>query len=159
MDTGLTIEVSGKKYPVELVTDQKAWDKARFRLHLGEGNDVEADSFRELADKVEDLRLVRFELPFTNRYGADGMVTGFHATNGHMLIRWASGKTEQVYGSSSLNDAMPQLGDEDKTELKRLIRAREDAQKAWDEFVEARKFESVREAADEARRLAGGVSA
>jgi len=159
MDTGLTITVSGKAFPVHLETHPKEWDKATFTLHLGEENDVSADSFRQLEQKVADLRLVRFELPFTNRIGQDGMVTGFHATNGNMLIRWASGKTEQTYSSSNINDAMPRLSDEDKAELRKLIADVRDAQKAWNDFVSARQFESVRDAADEARRLAGGLSA
>ena len=159
IDTGLTITVSGKAYPVMLEAHPKDFVKATFSLHLGEENDVEAPSFAELAAKVKDLRLVRFELPFTNRIGQDGMVTGFHASNGNMLVRWGSGKTEQVYARSSLNDAMPQLSDEEKDELRKLIDDVRSAQSAWNEFVRARQFESVHDAADEARRLAGGVSA
>jgi len=159
MDTGLTISVSGKDFPVHLETDQKAWVKAKFTLHLGEGNDVGADTFAELEAKVKDLRIVRFELPFTDRTGKDGTVTGFHATNGNMLIRWANGKTIQEYGGSGLNDAMPRLDEADKAALKQLIWNVREAQKVWNDFVEARKFESVRDAANEARRLAGGVSA
>jgi hypothetical protein len=159
MDTGLTITVSGKAFPVKLETHPKDWVKAKFTLHLGEGNDVDAASFAELEAKVKDLRLVRFELPFTMPNGRGGMVTGFHASNGNMLIRWDSGKTSQEYGSG-LADAMPRLSEDDLAELKQLVQARSDAYSALAEWVKAHRFpEGIGEAADEARRLAGGVDA
>lgn len=158
MDTGLTITVSGKAYPVTLSTDQHAWVKARFSLHLGDDNDVTADSFAELETKVKDLRLIRFELPFTTYNGRDGKITGYHATNNAFLVKWDDGGHSQER-QSYLASAMPKLSEAERIELNELSADVRKAQKAVDDFIAARKFKDITAAADEARRLAGGISA
>jgi hypothetical protein len=155
IDTGKKVSVLGKEYPVQL-TDGNDYTGMKFHVDLGDGNELEAASFHELASLAANFKDVRFDLPFTSQDGYDGSVTGFHAGNGRLLVRWANGKTEQRYG---IDGAMPQLQGEDRETFHRLLKTRNDAQQAVKEFVQAHEFpDGVKRAAIGARIKKGGLA-
>ena len=150
LDTGKTVSVLGKTYPVLLT------DGSKFRVDLGDGQDLEAATYSELVTMARDFKDVRFDLPFTTDTGRNGSVTGFHAGNGNLLIRWGDGTTEQRYG---VQDAMPQLSGTDLEIFARLLKAKHAAYLAVQQFVQTHKFpDGTKEAALKARAEKAGLS-
>lgn len=154
VDTGKTVKVLGKEYPVQL-RETTGLHALMFHVDLGDGQELEDASFLGLWEKARDFKDVRFDLPFTNRYGVNGSITGFHAGNDSLLIRWESGATGQ---ERRLDDAMPRLSEAEYAELRRLVQASNDAKAAWDAFVSERKFGNSREAANAARIEKAGLA-
>ena len=147
MKTELRITHGGKTYEVELNDENGS-----FRVWTGETH-ISAPSYADLERKIRKLK-TRFELPFTAVTAdgvMDGTVTGFHAINGNMLVKWADGSHEQMPGYSYDASSMPRLSDEDTAKAKQLVQARNEAVQALDTFIKARRFESLKKAALEAQ--------
>lgn len=158
IDTGTTIKVLGKPYPVYLRDEVPGrYEGMIFRMDLGNGQELDADSWKGLEAKARSFKDVRFDLPFTTRHGHEGSVTGFHAGNGSLLVRWASGATDQRR-KYQMEGSMPRLSPEDQAELKRLRDASTEAQKAWNEFVNERAWDDIEEAATQARVEKAGLA-
>ena len=150
IDTGKTVKVLGKEYPVMLDNN------AGFVVQLGEGNELRDATFSELWLKAGQYKDARFSLPFTTADNKNGTVTGFHASNGNLLIRWDNGRTEQTYG---FTDAMPRLSDADAAEFTRLFEAHRAAWRKVRQFVETHKFpDGIKAAAEIERQKAAGLA-
>jgi hypothetical protein len=160
LDTGKTVTVLGKKYPVMLDNDgnEHAYRGMYFVVDLGDGQELRDREFAKLDTRAREFKDVRFDLPFTTDTGKDGSVTGFHAGNGRMLVRWSDGKTSQEspYG---LNRAMPRLSGEDRANFEKLWQDRLAAYEAVERFVDEHKFpEGTEAAAIEARVRKAGLA-
>lgn len=145
--TDLTVSGGGKTY--EVLVDEDG----RFAFY--------SDSIYHRADTLEGLRKLarrlkaKFELPFT-RVNAEGVrngtVTGIHASNSNLLVRWDDGSTEQIYGYSSSSGDMPQLSHADFAAAVELLRARNEAVDRFDAFVRDHgTWKSLKQAALEAQ--------
>jgi len=157
--TGLTVSVLGRDYPVELAENSSDYiNRVKFRVDLGDGQELSDPSFYGLENKAREFKDVRFELPVTTRDGRDAVITGFHAGSGNALVLWKDTGKRTQEAWYRLDGAMPRLSDADRAELSRLTRAREDAEKARKEFTEARQFADAKAAATEARARAAGIS-
>lgn len=151
-NTELKIEANGQVFPVSLdETD------GQFSVNMGvlDGSSVivRASSFAELQRKASKIK-TRFALDFTQLSSdrvRNGTVTGIHASNGNLLIRWADGSTEQVPGWQGSGVVMPRLSDEEAAELARLVQARRDANHAVNAFMVPRKWDSLKEQAKKAQ--------
>jgi hypothetical protein len=152
-DTGRTIEVQGRPYPVRL-------DAAcQFRADLDGCGELIAASWADLEEKARAYQGQRFELRITAiAHGEirNGTITGFHARTKQMLLRWEGTQGSQ-HLPGELSGAMPRLGPEDAAELAALLEARQDTQRALDGFITARRFPSVKQAAEDAQRQAAGI--
>jgi hypothetical protein len=153
MDTGMKIMVAGTEYPVTLgVSDHK------FTVDLGGLGRLQAASFAELEKQARKVK-VPFELPFifvTQDGIRLGTVTGIHAGNGNVLIRWEDGTTEQQPRWSG-GKYMPRQPAGDEARLRELMEARNAAQHALEEFTEPRFWQSLGIAATAARDAAAAA--
>ena len=156
IDTGKTVSVLGKSYPVMLDNSGSDYRGMMFRVDLGNGQTFEDPTSGGVYAKARDFKDVRFDLPFTTPEGREGSITGFHAGTGNLLVRWSDGKREQCYG---VDDAMPQLSDEDRAALDKLLEARNAAYAAHRQFVQTHKFpDGIKEAAKAARLEKAGLA-
>jgi hypothetical protein len=153
LQTPLTVAMAGAEYRVLL--DQEG----TFSVVLGDQT-LTSSTFHDLQKQVvEARRQTRFSLPFSSlargarlRHGA---VTGFHARTGSLLVRWEDGTSAQMR-AHELGDAMPRLSADDDAELTKLLAVRVAAAKAVEDFTKARKFDSLKLAAErEMQRTAG----
>lgn len=151
-DTELTVEAAGRTYPVTIDED------GRFRAMLGDHGSITDESFAGLQRRARRIK-TKFSLDFTELDGndvRDGSVTGFHATNGNLLIKWANGQTEQRPGWSGNSTVFNRLSGEEAEQLRRLVDERNRAVQALNGFTMPRKLASLKQAAlDEQARVAG----
>lgn len=145
------IEVRGTKYEIEV-------DEAG-RWHTIVGSErVTAESRSELKDKLLELSAkaaVKVAIPFTlmtssggvrrDRSPARGVITGIHAGNGNMLVKWLSGwqAGTSTQWTPSYQDVIFE-GDvslEDAAEYARLREADQQAKQALALFINERKIE------------------
>jgi len=149
MQTELTVKVAGTEYPVYIRDTDGV-----FFATVGPSEQITADSYAELEKKARRIK-VKFELPFTQITDSGvrhGTVTGLHATSGNLLVRWDNGQTEQISGWSGQGaNTMPRLTDEEATTAVELVRARNASVKALAAFTDARKFVSLKRAAETER--------
>lgn len=87
-----------------------------------------------------------------------GHVTGCHATNGNLLVRWADGKTEQLSRHEYNTEWLRELTMTEATELRKAHDAKVAAAKACDEMIERLKVDP-RELVKDALTAAGVESA
>jgi hypothetical protein len=164
METDLHVEVNGQEYPVTINGE------GEFTVNLGmlEGSSqiIKASSYAELRKKARKVK-VPFELEFTEvtqDTTRNGTVTGIHAANGNLLIRWEPemiagqlkpGKTEQL-PSYQGGKYLPRLSEQDTEALRYLIRERNRAARELANFANPRAFASLSKAAREAQAAAAG---
>jgi hypothetical protein len=153
MQTELSIRHEGRDYEV-LVSGE-----GEFVVNLGvqDGSSVilKADSFAALQKKVKKIK-TPFELEFTELVPSgprNGTVTGIHAANGNLLVRWVNGTTEQVPGYHA-SQYMPRLSEEDYETLRYLTEERNRVARELENFVKPRAFRSLKQAATEAQARA-----
>ena len=149
----MQVTAAGKDYPVDVDEESGV-----FSIYMGgDHGHIRADSLAELTRKARKIK-AKFELPFsrvTQDRVEHGTVTGLHATNGNLLVKWASGKTEQIPAYSGYtNGSMPRLTDEETAEAERLLKARNEAVRALDAFVRPRQYGSLKDAAKAAQAKA-----
>jgi hypothetical protein len=136
--------------------DAPGYHRLIFYVDLGEQT-LEAETLSDLAGKARNFKDERFSLPFVTRDGRKGTVTGFHAANGNLLIRWATGKSYQAR-TYEFTKPMPELSDEDYQTLMKLLEAEREAQKALESFLDEHAFANgLKGAAEEARRKVAGI--
>ena len=146
METELIIEHAGRKLPVMLDPE------GTFHV-LVDGDRISAGSYEELQKTVRKIK-VKFELPFTqvSTTGVrNGTITGIHAVNGNLLVRWSNGETEQVYSYSSHGEMMPQLSSGELAQVTHLVAERARIVRELDAFTRSRKWASPKEAAKNAQ--------
>jgi hypothetical protein len=165
MQTDLQVEVNGQKYPVTIN------EEGEFIANLGvlEGSSqiIRAKSYAELK-KLTRKAKVSFELEFTEvtpNTTRNGTITGIHASNGNILVRWepetiagrrqAPAKTEQLPGWQG-GKFMPRLSEQDNEALRFLIAERNRAARELDNFTAPRAFKSLSQAARDAQAAAAG---
>lgn len=145
--TGLELHVKAisKSYPVWLDVSGSGHDPYRsgkFVIRLGEGNELRADSYSDLWHKAASYKAERFQVPFSQARPNgvnEGIVTGFHASNGSMLIAWGARGHGQMR-SYEAEGAMPRLTAEETAELGHLISVRNQAAAAVEAFIAAHPF-------------------
>jgi hypothetical protein len=129
IDTGRTVEVLGKSYPVFL-KDAPGYHRLIFYVDLGEQT-LEAETLSDLAGKARNFKDERFSLPFVKSYQA------------------------RTY---EFTKPMPELSDEDYQTLMKLLEAEREAQKALESFLDEHAFPGgLKGAAEEARRKVAGI--
>lgn len=156
MQTDLTVEVAGQSYPVSI--NEEGEFLANLGVEQGATQFVKAASYSELVKKARKIK-VPFALDFTEvtDYGPrNGTVTGIHATNRNLLVRWQhNGKSEQVsgyYGSTT----MPRLPAEEYQALEILISERNRTRDELAAFLKPRTYKSLSDAARKAQAEAAG---
>jgi hypothetical protein len=156
MQTDLKVSVAGEDYPVSIN------DEGEFIANLGvqDGSSqiVRAASYAELVKKARKIK-VPFELDFTevtDHGPRNGTVTGIHASNRNLLVRWQdNGKTTQIPGYQG-GTAMPRLSAPDYQELDRLVSERNRTRDELTRFIKPRAYKSLSEAARNAQSEAAG---
>jgi hypothetical protein len=156
MQTELTVSVAGENYPVSISGDGEF--VVNLGVEHGSSQIVRAASYNELVKKARKIK-VPFELEFTevrDNGARNGTVTGIHASNRNLLVRWQdNGKTEQIPGYQG-GTAMPRLPAEEYQELENLIRRRNRARDELAAFIKPRAYKSLSEAARNAQSTAAG---
>jgi hypothetical protein len=106
-----TIEVKGKKLEVGV------WDNGQFYTELG-NEQVHADSLehlKTLCAKKLARAAVKLNIPFLrfdNGQLKRGTITGLHASNRNVLVKWEDGTSSQEYSYQSTDYIKPELVDE-----------------------------------------------
>lgn len=156
MKTDLKVVAAGKEYPVEISDDDGTF-RANLGLVDGSSNIITAPSYEGLVKKAKLVK-TSFELPFTNITDdgvLHGTITGIHAGNGNLLVKWDGGKAEQVPSYSSYGRGyVSRLNTDETDEARRLVQARNQAVRALDAFIDARRIPSLKKAAMEAQAKA-----
>lgn len=132
------IEVKGKKFDVSV--DER---DGRFCANF-DGFEVRAYTLAglksALAKRVSNSN-VKTSIPFVrweNGKLRAGTITGIHASNRNLLVKWKEEKgTEQKYSGYANLYITPEVADL----YAALAKASEDAEKALDEFTEANSFD------------------
>lgn len=153
MRTAIQVQAAGQEYPVDV--DEET---GIFSIYMGgDHGHIRADSLAELTRKARKIK-AKFELPFSrvsNDRVDHGKVTGLHATNGNLLVKWDTGKSEQIPAYSGYTSgSMPRLTDEETAEVEALLKARNDAARALDAFLKPRQYDSLKKAAQQAQTAA-----
>jgi hypothetical protein len=109
---------------------------------------------------------IKVEVPFEQMFGGGevvkrGVVTGIHAGNNSLLIRWEDGRTEQ--SGSGMYDVLRPLSDEERAAWQQLARVRREAAAALGAFEHERHInlrigvrDAIEKATDEAMAAEGG---
>jgi hypothetical protein len=162
MKTDLQIEVNGKKHEVSI--DESGTFSINMGSLGGSSQIIRAPSYDELRKKARKIK-IPFELKFTEAMRnttRDGTVTGIHATNGNILVRWepemiagrpAPARTEQLPGYQS-GQFMPRLSEKDAEALRYLISERNRAAQELENFTKPRAWSSLSKAARDAQAAA-----
>lgn len=137
--------VDGTEYPI------KVDSHGRF-LTIVDGSEVSADTLDGLKQKLTRMMRkasVRISLPAiyeirsssysTNATGQleDVTITGLHQRNKSILLRRANGKADTADGHYSTGLFKPEM---DKAKYKALLKAKTDADAAFEKYVEQYKF-------------------
>ena len=156
METDLTVEVAGERYPVSISGDGEF--VTNLGVEHGSSQIVRAASYAELVKKARKIK-VPFSLDFTevtDHGPRNGTVTGIHASNRNLLVRWQhNGKTEQVPGYHG-STAMPRLTAPEYQALEILISERNRTRDELAAFLKPRVYKSLSEAARTAQAEAAG---
>jgi hypothetical protein len=164
MQTDLQVEVNGQKYPVTI--NEEGEFIANLGLLEGSSQIIRAKSYAELKRLTRKVK-VSFALEFTEvtpNTTRNGTVTGIHAANGNILVRWepetiagrpVPAKTEQLPGWQS-GRFLPRLSEQDTEAVRFLIAERNRAVRELDNFTAPRAFKSLSQAARDAQAAAAG---
>lgn len=144
METELTVKAGGREFPVQID------GQGKFVANLGMEGIVTAATYDDLVKKARKTK-TPFELPFTTVEGKHGTVTGIHATNQNLLVRWEDGKTEQLAYYAG-RDYLARLDDDATEMVKQLNQERTRAVDALEKFKAAHKLEGgLRNAVEKAQ--------
>lgn len=108
--TTALVEVRHNQYSVEVSVD----DEGTFSTEVL-GETYENPSFGGLLRDVRDgLIASRVEVPFVSTSGSRGVIRGYHAGQGKVLITWENGQKDTL---SAYTSVFPSLSDEDAAEI------------------------------------------
>ena len=147
-----TIEVRGKDHNVYL--DVYHYFYVEVPLDDGEIKKVSSETYGGLREQLVShtrKKSLKVSVPFAvviNGKICQGNATGFHQSNGKMLVAWATGKKDTYEGSYYQKTLRP-LDDIDVELLEGLIKQKLVAEKALDDFLAKKTFD-VRRAVKEA---------
>jgi hypothetical protein len=143
METDITLEVRGAEYKVEVD------GRGRFSTEVGDQH-YNAESLDKLRDKVVratrqsnlDIRFARPNADGTVRYG---IVTGIHAAQRALMVRWNDGKRE-IIQSYNATDMLQPISYEQARGYSDLVRVAEVATTEVRRFRDEHKLNAWTEA-------------
>lgn len=152
MKTGITLEVRGATYDVDL--DE---DKGVFWTVVGDQS-YRSESVEKLRDKVvkatrQSNLNVKFARPNADGSVRYGTVTGIHATQRAVLVQWDDGKRESIQ-SYSAHDMLQPLSDEQAGQYSDLVQIAKRAMDQLQAFKTEHRFNAWLEATEAVKATA-----